>query len=160
MKRFKDFMKKKKYVAVQYDEKSQKLLRQWCKDNGFDLTYKYSGERQKEEDFDFHTTIFFTNNEIYLKNETQTITPPGMVKITGIKMLGINKDVPVFTIESKDIMKLRNYYEGLGLEDQWEEYIPHISVCYGKNSVNIDDVRIPDFNVYFDQIVVEDVKEF
>lgn len=160
MKGFRDFMKKKKYVAVQYDDRSQKLLRQWCNDNGFDLTYKYSGERQKEEDFDFHTTIFFTNNEVYLRNEKHPINPPGKVKITGMKMLGMNKDIPVFTIESDDILSLRNYYEGLGLEDQWDEYTPHISVCYSGKPVDIKNVNMPDFDVYFDEVVIEDGKEF
>ena len=159
MKGFKDFMKKRKYVAVQYDQKSQELLRKWCKKNGFDLTYKYSGARQKEEDFDFHTTIFYTNNEVYLRNENHPINSPGKVKITGIKMLGFNNDIPVFTIESEDIANLRSYYEGLGLEDQWDEYIPHISVCYDRKPVDINNIKIPDFDLYFDEVVVEDGSE-
>lgn len=69
MKTLREFMKKRKYVAVIYNDESQKLLRDWCNDNGFDLSYTYSGNRQEDEEFDFHTTVFYTSNEVYLRNE-------------------------------------------------------------------------------------------
>ena len=160
MKTLKEFFKKRKYVAVIYNEESQKLLREWCNDNGFDLTRTYGGDIQDETDFDFHTTIFYTTNEVYLRNEAYPIQPPEKVSITGIKMLGENKDIPVLSVSSKGIDNLRKYYEGLGLEDQWDEYIPHISVSYVRKKVDTSNITLPDFDVYFDKVVVKDAKIF
>jgi len=155
MKGFKDFMETKKYVAVIYDDKTQKLLRKWCKENGFDLTKKYSGEDQKEEDFDFHTTIFFTSNELHLKNEEKNVSP-SKVTITGMEMLGLEKDIPVFKVESEAIMDIRKKYEDMGLEDVWDEYIPHISVSYDKKQRDLEALKLPVFDLYFDKIVIDD----
>lgn len=44
MKSFKVFIEKKtlsrKYIAVVYDDETQLKIRDWCIDNGFDLTKK------------------------------------------------------------------------------------------------------------------------
>lgn len=75
-------------------------------------------------------------------------------------MLGENKDIPVLTIKSEGLYNLRKYYEGLGLEDQWDEYIPHISVSYKRGPIDENNIVLPDFDVYFEKVVVEDGSEF
>jgi len=159
MKKFKDYTKKRKYVSVNYDKQSQKMLRDWCEYNGFDLTVSYNGSEQKAEDFDFHTTIFYSTNEVNLKNQTISESPTE-VYITGIKFLGENKDIPVFTISSSGLNGIREYYESLGLEDAWDEYIPHISLSYAKKSVDPNTIKLPTFRPKFNKIVVSDIEDY
>jgi hypothetical protein len=159
MKTLKEFMAKRKYVAVHYDKESQEKLREWAINNGFDLSVKYDGDEQKSEDFDFHTTIFYSANEVRLRNQSARLDPTE-VTITGIKFLGENKDIPVLTISASDgIMNLRQYYEGLGLEDEWPSYLPHISISYAKKPIDVRKIKPPTFKPKFDRIVIEDIKD-
>lgn len=160
MKTFKEFTSKRKFVVVQYDKESQRKLREWAQSNGFDLSVNYNGEEQDPKDFDFHTTIFYSSNKTLLRNETSRVEPTE-VKITGIKFLGKDKDVPVLTISaSGGILNLRRYYGGLGLEDEWPSYQPHISVSYAKKNIDISDVKLPNFKPKFDRVVIEDIKDY
>ena len=159
MKTLKEFMARRKYIAVKYDDESQKKLRDWATSNGFDLSVKYNGEEQSPEDFDFHTTIFYTTNEVNLRNQ---VTPkkPTEVTITGIKFLGENKDIPVLTVSaSGGINELRQYYEDLGLEDQWPSYQPHISLSYAKKQVDVSGVKLPDFKPTYDRVEIKDIED-
>jgi len=159
MKNFKEFIAKRKYVAVQYDKESQRKLRDWAQSNGFDLSVKYDGTEQDPKDFDFHTTIFYSKNEVRLRNEAARLDPTE-VTITGIKFLGEDKDVPVLTISASDgILNLRQYYEGLGLEDEWPSYQPHISVSYAKKPIDVKKIELPTFKTKFDRVVIEDIKD-
>ena len=159
MKTLKEFMSKRKYVAVIYDDESQKKLREWAETNGFDLSINYNDEKQDPKDFDFHTTIFYTTNEVRLKNESARFDPTE-VDITGIKFLGENKDIPVLTIlPAGDIINLRKYYASLGLEDQWQNYQPHISLSYAKKQMDTSKIKLPDFRPKFNKIVIRDIEE-
>lgn len=159
MKTLREFLSKRKYVAVQYDDESQKKLRDWAEENGFDLSIKYNGEEQGPEDFGFHTTIFFSTNEVELRNREIKQTPTEVI-ITGMKFLGENEDIPVLTISvSGGIKYLRQHYEDLGLEDQWPTYQPHISVSYAKQQIDVKKIKLPDFRPKYDKIVIKDIEE-
>lgn len=159
MKTLKEFMTKRKYVAVIYDDESQKKLREWAEANGFDLSVNYNDEEQDPKDFDFHTTIFFTTNEVNLRNK-ETKESPTEVIITGIKFLGENKDIPVLGVEySGGLKDIREHYERLGLEDQWPTYQPHISLSYAKKQMDTSKIKLPDFRPKFNKIVIRDIEE-
>jgi hypothetical protein len=159
MKTLKEFLARRKYVSVQYDDESQKKLRDWAEENGFDLSVKYNGDEQDPEDFDFHTTIFYSTNELRLRNQEAPLDSTE-VTITGIKFLGENEDIPVLTISSSGgILNLRKYYEGLGLEDQWPTYQPHISVSYAKQPMDIKKIKLPTFRPKFNKVVIKDIEE-
>jgi len=159
MKTLKEFMMKRKYIAVKYDDESQRKLREWAESNGFDLSVKYNGDEQDPEDFDFHTTIFYSTNEVKRRNENTSLDPTE-VSITGIKFLGENEDIPVLTISASDgILNLRKYYEGLGLEDQWPEYQPHISVSYSKSPVDVKKIEMPTFRPKFNKVTIKDIED-
>jgi 2'-5' RNA ligase len=159
MKTLKEFMAKRKYVSVQYDDESQKKLREWAEQNGFDLSVKYNGEEQDPKDFDFHTTIFYSTNEVPLRNRTIRQTPTEVI-ITGIKFLGENEDIPVLTVSvSGGIKDLRQHYEDLGLEDQWPTYQPHISVSYAKKPMDIKKLKLPTFRPKYNKIMIKDIEE-
>lgn len=152
-------MAKRKYVAIIYDKDSQKKLREWAVDNGFDLTKNYSGEGQKPEDFEFHTTIFYTTNEVDLRNKKIKIDP-SEVTIEGIKFLGENEDVPVLKLElSGDIKEIREAFEDLGLEDQWPSYQPHISLSYAREKRDVSNIKMPTFRPKYDIIKISDIEE-
>jgi hypothetical protein len=156
---FKEFNNTKpsyKYVAVIYDADSQKKLRQWAIDAGFDLSVDYDGSQQDVKKFEFHTTIFFTTNQMKLPNRRIKM-PKTSVTITGLKMLGSNKDVPVLKVSADGgIMKLRKKYEEMGMEDKWPSYVPHISVSYAKSNIDIRKIKIPDFKPTYNEIVIKD----
>jgi 2'-5' RNA ligase len=163
MKTFRKFVEEftlsRKYVAVQYDEESQKKLRDWAELNGFDLSVNYNGEPQDPKEFDFHTTIFYSTNEVNMNNKSDRIDPTE-VTIIGIKFLGEEEDIPVLTISLSDgIKNLRTYYENLGLKDQWASYQPHISLSYAKNKLDVSKIKLPNFQPIFDKIVVKEIEE-
>lgn len=164
MKTFKGFIMeeaKTKYVAVQYDEATQRKLRAWAKENGFDLETKYDGSKQDESDFDFHTTIFFTTSKHDLPNHKKVIAPSGTAKVVDIMMLGVNNDIPVLKIESPTVLRLRKHYaETYGMQDQWPEYKPHVSISYSKDLPDMDKVKLPTFELTFNEIKVDDGNEF
>ena len=152
-------MAKRKYVAVQYDKESQDKLRDWASKNGFDLSVKYNGDEQDPKEFDFHTTIFYSTNEINLKNKEQKVKPTE-VTITGIKFLGEDKNIPVLSVAVSDGIKdLRQQFEGLGLEDQWPSYQPHISLSYAKKQIDTSEIKLPDFKPKYDKLTIEDIED-
>jgi 2'-5' RNA ligase len=159
MKSLKEFMAKRKYVSVQYDKESQDKLRDWATKNGFNLSVKYNGEEQDPKEFDFHTTVFYSTNEVNLRNKTMRI-PPTEVTITKLKFLGENEDIPVLVIEPTDgIKELREHFESLGLEDQWPSYQPHISLSYAREKIDTENIKLPDFKPKYDTLIIEDIKE-
>jgi 2'-5' RNA ligase len=159
MKTLKEFIARRKYVAVEYDDESQKKLREWALDNGFDLTVKFNGEKQEPEDFDFHTTIFYTTNEVPLRNRVMPQSSSEVI-ITGIKFLGEDEDIPVLSISLSGAIKdIREHFERLGLEDKWPSYQPHISLSYAKKRVDTDKIVLPNFRPKFDRIVIKDIEE-
>jgi hypothetical protein len=163
MKSFKIFIEEKrfttKYIAVQYDEATQKKLREWAIKNGFDLTQDYDGNNQDAKDFDFHTTIFYSTSEHDIKNEILQINRSRTAKVVDIEMLGVNNNIPVLKIESNDILKIRRYYEAeYDMKDAWPEYKPHISLSYSKNIIDTSKMKLPTFLLTFDTIKIADGK--
>ena len=148
-----------KYIAVQYNEATQKKLREWAKKNGFDLTVNYDGTSQPEEDFDFHTTIFFTTSKHDLKSEVMNLDEPGTAKVVDIMMLGVNNNIPVLKVESLDIYGIRKYYENQhGMKDAWPEYKPHVSLSYSTDLPDMSKVKPPKFQLVFDKIKIADAQ--
>lgn len=152
---------KKKYVAVQYDNETQRKLRAWAKENGFDLTVNYDGGPQEEEDFDFHTTIFYSETKHDMDNTGIALVPAGDAKVVDIMMLGVYNDIPVLKIESSAIQSIRKYFEDeFGMKDKWPEYKPHVSISYSKNLPDMTKVKLPTFPLKFNRIEINDAKEF
>lgn len=162
MKTFRQFIeestKSRKYVAVIYDDESQRKMREWCQANGFDLTKTYNGEDQSPEDFDFHTTIFYSVNEVSMKNEVLPLTH-GETFPRAFKLLGENKDIPVLVVSSSDLNDLRDIYRHEGLEDKWPDYIPHISLSYVGKNYDMSGLKLPDFRMKFGELKIEDIPE-
>ncbi len=151
---------KSKYVAAIYDDETQQKLREYCIKHGFDLTKSYSGKEQKPEDFEFHSTIFYTKSTHIISNgiqqkEKMEVTP------TEITYLGENYDIPVLKIKSDSLLWFRKHYEEeYNMEDYWDSYKPHISLSYNREiHPDPDKIPLPDFPLYFDKIKIDDGSE-
>lgn len=148
----------RKYVAIVYDEESQRKLRKWCQENGFDLTKTYGGEDQSPEDFEFHTTVFYSINESPMKNEVIPLTH-GEAFPVKFKLLGDEKDIPVLVISSPGIKDIREEFVRRGLMDKWPDYIPHISLSYVRKDYDLRGIKLPDFRMNFGHLKIEDINE-
>lgn len=159
----------KKYIEVTYDDETQNRLRDYCNQNGFDLSIKFSGSKQDPEDFDFHSTVWFTTTEHRLQN-TSKKTRPFEVKPTGFELFGPKENILVMLVEGGNfidgkgvdgydaLQQLRDHYElRHGMEDEWPDFRPHITVCYNYDG-GIPDVALPDFPLVADTLNIKSQK--
>ena len=153
---------KPKYIAVYYTKETSEKLRQWCYDNGFDLSVKYNGEEQRPEDFKFHTTIIYsTSLHSDIENEDKTIDTKS-VEPVAFECLGEDKDIPVLKVTGEGILSLREYYtSAYNMTDAWSDYKPHISLSYLRRDYSdiLKNLQLPDFDLDFDTITVQDIIE-
>lgn len=149
-----------KYVAVIFDDETQKKLREYCQANGFDITKNHNDEDINTEDFQFHCTIIYTDNQ-----ETPDLTVGDDYEIDGeaealdFKILGKNKHVLTLEIDSDEIMELRDMVEEFGVFDEWPEYIPHVTLSYawGVEEEPDEDIDLPDFPLTFSKMTISNV---
>lgn len=149
----------RKYVSIEYDVDTQRKLRKWAKDNGFDLSVGYEGEKQDERDFNFHSTIFYTTTKHDIPNHEKTLAIKGAAKVIGFEMLGENENVPVLLVSSPVINRLRKHYEETyGMKDEWPTFKPHVSVSYSTDALPpVENIKLPEFELTFNKIKVEDL---
>lgn len=154
---------KRKYIKLIYDDVTQKKLRQWCYEKGFDITQSYSGRNLSPEEFEFHTTIFYSSNESSLSNKTVYLDKNQTVyrsEIDSFALLGDDFDIPVIKLKNSGVISvLRELYESIGLEDEYDEYIPHISISYVRSQYYSKDIELPKFPLVFDKLRIEDIEE-
>lgn len=132
----------KKYIEVQYDPVTQGYLREYCEENGFDLSTKFNGTKQDPEDFDFHSTVWFTTTEHRLQN--QSLGCDVSATATGFALFGEKENILVLEISSNDLTDIRNQYgTEYEMEDEWPEYRPHITLCYDWDG-SLPDVPLPE----------------
>lgn len=150
----------KKYIAIYYTSSTQERLQSWSERNGFDLSVKFDGSKQDPSNFHFHTTIFYSQNEVDLQNKVIYNEKENLVIPTGFDLLGPNNDIVVLKLAYVgELKRLREYYEKLGLKDEWDSYKPHISVSYDRKPRNLNDLELPLFPLAFDRLVIEDLIE-
>ena len=162
VKSFRTFVEEKtlsrKYVAVVYDDETQVKLREWCIENGFDLTETYDGKDQDPSEFEFHSTVFYSENEIKMKNELLPLTH-GEAFPVKFKLLGENNDIPVLLVSSPDLNDIRDEYKNQGLKDKWPDFLPHISLSYVRKDYDLKGLKLPEFRMKFGELKIEDINE-
>lgn len=151
MKGFSEFLAEqaeRKYVAIVYDDASQKRLREWAIDSGFNLSVDFDGTPQDPKEFDFHTTVFYTTSTHDIPNQSYKFTVDDL-EFVGFELLGPDKNIPVIRVKSSKLSKLRKSLEEDGFEDQWPEYKPHISLSYDKEADYsfVENLDLPKFKV-------------
>jgi hypothetical protein len=149
----------RKYVSVIYDDNTQKALREWAISNNLDLTTRYSGTSQKVEDFEVHTTIYYSLNHIHMINRVSKLLPSEAF-FEGFDFLGYENDIPVMKIENIGVIsQIREFFSGYGIVEEWPSFNPHISLSYARQQINLDTLTKPKFDLIFDRVVVEDIEE-
>ena len=149
---------KKKFVGLYFTEESTDALRNWALMAGFDLTTKFNGSKQSVLEFDFHTTIFFTNNYVDIANGEYKIEP-FTLSLSHFELLGHERNIPVLKINSDNwtLQSLRQGFEEMGFRDEWPEYKPHISLSYNWDGrPRMQNLEVPLIHVVADRIKVED----
>lgn len=133
-----------KYIEIQYSPVTQGYLREYCLDNGFDLTVSFDKEKQSELDFDFHSTVWFTSNKAVISNGTQNVTIDDVTP-KGFALFGEEENILVLEIESEQIRSIRaTLGDRYKLEDVWPDYRPHITLSYLYTDNDVPQVELPD----------------
>jgi 2'-5' RNA ligase len=129
------------------------------------LTKSYSGGEISPEEFDFHTTMFYSVEPPTspIPNGHSKVRPLTLT-VKGIDLFGPNKNIPVLVMEpSAELLEVRKYIaEKHGLFDSWPEYKPHLTISYNYTGgpIPMDVVQdIIDTPVQYDTLVVSDIKE-
>lgn len=134
----------KKYIEVQYDEETQDYLRRYCIDNGFDLSIRFNGRPQPIMAFDFHSTVWSTSNEAVISNGTTAVTVDDITP-KGFALFGDQQNILVLEIDSEQIRSIRSTIgEQYGLEDEWPDFRPHITLSYLYTDNDLPQVDLPD----------------
>ena len=162
MKKFMEFFRvgvpKPKYVAITYTDETQERLRVWAEEQGFDLTYKFGGSRISPDQFEFHTTVMYSESEHVIPN---VIIPqiPDEVHVVGIDYFGEEKDIPVLKVDGDHLRRLRKGFEEMGMVDAWKgKWQPHISLSYARKDLPaMEFVDMPTFPLEYDEYKIEDV---
>jgi len=156
LKTFKEYLSKfnRKFVGITFTSESQKLLTEYAKSNGFDLSENYNNEPIKT--FEFHTTIFYTTSEHNITNGVFTLEP-FEVSFDSFGLLGKENNIPVIKLNVTNLVKIRNRFENLGMKDEWPAFVPHITLSYNWDGTpKIKDLELPKFKIIAEKITIED----
>lgn len=156
--KFRDFLRsvRRKYIAVKFTTETEKNLRNYALENSFDITKNYNGE---DKEFDFHCTVFYSESVHQLKNGVYTIEQFNL-KPSGFDLFGEDKNIPVLKISSEGkILKLRTFFEDMGMKDKWDEYKPHITLSYNFKEGKLPNLKLPDFDIVVNRLIIEDIDE-
>lgn len=138
-----DLKATKKYIEVQYTPVTQGYLREYCHTNGFDLTTKFNGTTQEPDDFDFHSTVWFTSNAVVMQNESREILIDDVIP-KNFAMFGPDKDILVLEIDSEKLTAIRETFgDEYALEDEWPDFAAHITLSYS-HAGELPTVDLPD----------------
>lgn len=161
MKSFNSYLdsRRKKFVGLFFTLESQNALREWAIANGFDLTATFGGGTQAAEDFDFHTTIFFTVTEHDTKTGDFKIDKPFDLKFKSYELLGLEKNIPVIKIDTDndELQRIRQMFVDMGYKDAWPDYKPHISLSYKYDGTpDLVKMTLPNIQVSANMIRIKD----
>lgn len=158
----------RKFVSLMVADNAAARLRVFCENAGFDLTHDFDGNLQSPADFDFHVTVFSSNNfpNCELPNGDYSLAELfGVSSIylspLGYEFLGPEKNTPVLLITpTNDLMQIRDaFHYQFGLTDDYPTWKPHITLSYNdKNHPPINRVRLPTFPISVDRLHIEDQK--
>ena len=143
----------KKYIEIVYDPVTQGYLREYCLNHGFDLTTSFDGDTQSPEDFDFHTTVWFTTTEHSMENGSQTIDVT--VEPSGFDLFGEDENTLVLLVSGKSLTDIREYFGNeYGMEDEWPDFTGHITLTYNHNGA-IPNISLPDIDLVADTLNIK-----
>lgn len=134
-----------RYVAARLDNKSSELLYNYCIEN------KIPNFKNKE---DFHCTIAYSKVDfIYVhKNYNLKIN-----KLTYELDTFDTRNLIVLKFKSDFLQKRFNTFINLGATYDYEFYNPHITLTTDSNNFNINNLKLPDFDIILTNEYSEDI---
>lgn len=149
---------KRKYVAAVFDEETQRKLMEYAMANGYDLTVDYDGSTIKPEQFEFHTTIFYSDSESILPDGDMDLGREYEAEATEFEMLGKDLDIPVLRVNGAPLRFLRQSLDNhFGMSDKWPEWKAHVSLSYSKELPETTPTEMPTFPLRFARLKIRDV---
>jgi hypothetical protein len=150
---------KKKYIEAQYSAVTQGYLQEYCADNGFDLSTRFDGSEINPDDFDFHTTVWFTTTEHIMPNVESDVNIDDITPM-GFALFGPEETILVLEIESEKLTEIRETIGAeYGMQDMWPEYRPHITLSYSYHEGVLPEVEFPNADLLdADKLKVKDQK--
>lgn len=150
---------KRKAFLLLPDKQTNINIFNWATEKGFDLTKSYSGRDIRPEEFDFHVTVICSTNDVFVPSKVVDIRPI-TTTVTGYDILGIEKKVPVWTVDkNKEMVSRREFIEDFySVYDKWPEWKAHLSLSYNWNGTpTLEDLDIPPFSLTFDRVSISDM---
>lgn len=149
-----------KVVMLYASPTTNRLMREWAINAGFDLTKSYGGRDLAPEEFDFHLTLFATEAPITLPTGSHEIPAVTLSVPTGFAMLGKDANIPAlsFGIDAA-LERMRGHYvQTYKARPTFPDFKPHISVSYAWAGLpDLASVALPSFPIILDRIVVDDL---
>lgn len=143
----------RKYIEIQYNTATQQFLRGYCEDNGFDLGFDFNGKPADPNNFNFHSTVWFTTSKHQLENKTFKYND--VVSPVGFNLFGEDKNVLVLEIKSVKLNTVRYHYaKTYNMKDEWPDFKPHITLTY-KYEGELPDIALPDQNLVADILKIK-----
>lgn len=138
------------YVSVKFTQETNENLRDFALELGLDPIE------------DFHMTVVYSPKPLNIDFGKKKFN--GFAKITGMEYLGeLDSDhrAIVLNVHSNEVQELYNYYvEKHGYVHTYDEFIQHISLAYKPpEDLDLSSIELPDFEIQFDHIEVEALKE-
>ena len=149
---------KQKFIEVVYSPTTQGYLREYCLDNGFDLTVNYDGSQIDADDFVFHSTVWYTESKHIIKNGEKEVYVEAFPK--KFSLFGEDKNVLVLEVTSDDLINMHIYYgEKYDMVGTYDDYKPHITLSYNYSGEDLDNLELPNIDLIADKLMIKDVDE-
>lgn len=136
------------YTCVKPDDATRVKLLQYMQDNlsnidGIELSAD-----------DLHCTIVYSREPVPVL-EVLEVQFPIIANFKQFSLFGENNDVLVAEIQSEQLTQIFNQSSDLGAVSDWPDYKPHITLAKNVGQIDLDSLRYIDFDIVFDQYVVE-----
>lgn len=148
-------MNARKYVCVEFNELTNERLLDFCRYNNIEV----KSHPDYPDDFDFHVTIIFSENESNLPNVEFRLQP---FTLYPEKLDAFGEDgscLVLRILKTKPLMDLRCTIERSGLTDKWPEYSPHCTLTYGfDDKSRLNKIMLPTFPLTVTKMKIKDIK--
>lgn len=163
---FKNYLKtplqNRKFICLKTSPLTTKNLRDFCLKNDIDISKDFDGKSIAPTDFMFHYTVFYSSNKpnIILPETVAEIKKFSTYSL-GFQILGKeNNCLTLNLMKTPKLLSYRNRFEKYyGLEDEWPEHKPHLTLTYNYDNRNIEELILPIFPIEFSILKIEDIKE-
>lgn len=151
--------KGRRIVILRANHETQVMLRDWAKEQGFDLAWNFDGWPQTSYDFDFHVTLIATENKVAIPEGARWVEPVTVEPI-GFEALGDN--VPTIALgQNHALDAMRAFFmTAFGAKPTFPTFKPHISLSYRwGGSPDLSALPMPPGPLVFDYMIVGALSE-